>query len=120
VPVAKLPLTQQWVTDHLLPDVAYPFLARAFAFALPDEAAASAACFRVVRVPSRVRLICFTNEPGGASYEPGWRPGFGSLEMCLARGAGAVGSSQFTRQPAYGILARNTAMHSTMAPYSTL
>jgi len=41
VPLQRLPRALAWFRDSLLPDVAYPFLARAFDFALPDGAAVS-------------------------------------------------------------------------------
>ena len=38
VPVQKLPGTMQWLTKRLLPELAYPFLASAFRYALPEDA----------------------------------------------------------------------------------
>lgn len=38
VPVQRLPHTLSWFCGKLLPDVAYPFLAKAFSFALPAAA----------------------------------------------------------------------------------
>ena len=37
VPVQKLPGTMRWLTERLLPDIAYPFLAAAYHYALPHE-----------------------------------------------------------------------------------
>jgi len=41
VPLQRLPQALAWFRDSFLPEVAYPFLARAFDFALPDGAAVS-------------------------------------------------------------------------------
>ena len=37
VPVQELPQTLRWLTERLLPDVAWPFIAHAFDFALNDK-----------------------------------------------------------------------------------
>jgi len=63
VPVGKLPMTKQWLVERLLPDIAYPFLARAFGFAMPDAVVAPT-LFRVVC--TRIRACLFSSFLVGA------------------------------------------------------
>ena len=66
VPVQELPQTLRWLTERLLPDVAWPFIAHAFDFALNDKGAEASSSQPLLKPPQP--LLSLTPRPATASH----------------------------------------------------